>query len=289
MKLMRKIAVVLEMIKFEHSVFALPFALISMLLAAHGIPSLRVIVLIVLACVFARSAAMAFNRIVDLDYDRQNPRTRTRALPTGKLSLTFTWGFVALMALLFIFCASQLNQLTFALSPVALIIILGYSYTKRVTIYSHFILGLALSLAPIGAWVAVRGAFAVPPLVLGLGVLLWTAGFDILYACQDYDIDVKLSILSIPQRLGIPAALRVARLAHAGAFCSFLMVYFLSTLSWFFLFGVLVTGGLLLYEHNLVSPRDLSRINTAFFTVNGLISVFLFACGALDFLVRFAS
>lgn len=289
MKLMHKIPLVLEMIKFEHSVFALPFALISMLLAAHGIPSLRVIVLIILACVFARSAAMAFNRIVDLDYDRQNPRTRDRALPTGQLTLTFTWGFVILMALLFVFCASQLNSLTFALSPVALIIILGYSYTKRITIYSHFILGLALSLAPIGAWVAVRGAFAAPPLVLGLGVLLWTAGFDILYACQDYGIDVKLGVLSIPQRLGIPAALRLARLAHAGAFCCFLAVYFLSTLSWFFLVGVLTTGVLLLYEHRLVSPRDLSRINTAFFTINGLISMFLFACSGLDFLVRFAS
>jgi 4-hydroxybenzoate polyprenyltransferase len=288
MTLVRKIAVVLEMIKFEHSVFALPFALISMLLAANGIPSLRVLGLIILACVFARSAAMAFNRIVDVDYDRQNPRTRARALPTGQLSLAFTWAFVALMAILFIFCASQLNQLAFALSPIALIIILGYSYTKRITIYSHFVLGLALSLAPIGAWIAVRGAFAAPPLVLGLGVLLWTAGFDILYACQDYDIDIKLGVLSVPQRLGIPMALRTARLAHAGAFFCFLLVYLLSTLSWFFLLGVIITGGLLLYEHHLVSPHDLSRVNTAFFTVNGLISIFLFLCAALDFLVGFA-
>jgi 4-hydroxybenzoate polyprenyltransferase len=285
---LERIRVVLKMIRFEHSVFALPFALLSALVAARGLPSLHQIVWIVLACVFARTAAMSFNRLADLQLDTMNPRTHRWALPAGLVSRGFVAAFVIINSLLFIIAAAELNRLALALSPLALIILFGYSYTKRFTYLSHVILGLALGIAPMGAWIAVRGEFAIAPAVLGVGVLLWTCGFDILYSLQDIEFDRRAGLFSIPQRFGVAAALTISRLAHGLAFVCFLAVYALAKLGWLYLAGTIAVGLLLVYEHSLVKPSDFSRINTAFFTVNGVISIFLFLCGLGDFLLDLA-
>ncbi|MBM3334097.1 4-hydroxybenzoate octaprenyltransferase, partial [Candidatus Sumerlaeota bacterium] len=226
---LRRIRVVLDMIKFEHTVFALPFALISMMLAAHDfphegdrLPSLRTVALIVLACYAARSAAMAFNRLADVEQDRENPRTRTRALVIGLLSARFVWVFMLVHVALFLAAAYALNWLAFALSPVALLIVLGYSYVKRFSWATHFVLGLALAVAPMGAWIAVRGQFGALPAILALAVLFWTAGFDIIYACQDYAFDVAKGIHSIPARFGIAPALVISAALHALAWLAML-------------------------------------------------------------------
>ncbi len=265
------------MIKIEHTLFALPFALLGAVLAARGLPSAGQLLWITVAMVGARSAAMAFNRLVDADYDARNPRTRTRALPAGLLTRRFVWVFTCAAAVLFFVAAAMLNRLTLLLAPIALLSVLAYSYTKRFTSLSHLVLGWCLCIAPTGAWLAVRGAFDSPvPLLLSLTVLLWTAGFDVLYACQDYDFDRQTGLRSIPARVGIHNALWLARLLHAGAFAALVGLYLLTHLGMLALAGVIATGVLLVYQHRLVRADDLSRLNAAFFTTNAFVSVLLF-------------
>jgi len=273
----RNIRTTLEMIKIEHTLFALPFALLGAVLAARGLPTVWQLLWITVAMFGARSAAMAFNRIADHKYDAANPRTRTRAIPAGLLSLKFAWAFTLAAAALFFVAAAMLNRLTLLLAPVALASVLLYSYTKRFTSLSHLALGWCLAIAPTGAWIAVRGAIDSPvPLLLSLVVLLWTAGFDVLYACQDYDFDRGANLRSIPARTGIPRALWISRLLHAAAFAALVMLYLKATPGTLALVGVVATGALLVYQHSLVRADDLSRLNAAFFTTNAFVSVILF-------------
>jgi 4-hydroxybenzoate polyprenyltransferase len=273
----------LDMIKIEHTLFALPFAFLGALLAARGftptgLPTLRQALWITLAMVGARSAAMAFNRIADRDIDAANPRTAARAIPAGRLSVSFVWAFTLASAALFFLASLLLNRLTLLLSPVALGSVLLYSYTKRFTSLSHVVLGWCLGIAPTGAWVAVRGAIDSPvPLLLSLVVLLWTAGFDVLYACQDFEFDRGVGLRSIPARVGVARALWVSRGLHAGAFAALVGLYFLTHLGAAAVAGVAATGALLLYQHSLVRADDLSRLNAAFFTTNAFVSVVLLA------------
>ena len=265
-----------EMIKIEHTLFALPFAFLGAVLAANGLPTLRQIAWIIIAMVGARSAAMAFNRLADRKIDARNPRTAMRALPSGALSVSFVWLFTIVSALLFLLAAAMLNRLTLILAPIALASVLLYSLTKRWTQLSHIVLGWCLSIAPTGAWIAVRGQIGSPlPLLLSLVVLLWTAGFDVLYACQDYEFDRAERLHSIPARLGIERALWISRGLHAIAFLSLIWLYRLSGLGPLALAGVVVTGVLLVYQHRLVRANDLSRLNAAFFTTNAFVSVIL--------------
>lgn len=275
--LLRNIRVTLEMIKIEHTLFALPFAFLGAVLAANALPTLKQLLWITLAMVGARSTAMAFNRIADREYDALNQRTSTRALPAGLLSVGFVWGFTIVSAVLFFVAAAMLNRLTLILAPVALASVLLYSFSKRWTLLSHLVLGWCLSIAPTGAWIAVRGALDSPiPLLLSLVVMLWTAGFDVLYACQDYDFDVKANLHSVPRQFGIERALWIARVLHAGAFAALFALYWITGLGVFALVGVVATGILLLYQHRLVHADDLSRLNAAFFTTNAFVSVILF-------------
>jgi 4-hydroxybenzoate polyprenyltransferase len=262
-----------RMVKLSHSVFALPFALASAALAAsEGWRPIQIL-WIVVAMVGARSAAMGFNRLADQWIDARNPRTAGRELPRGVLSRVEVGAFVALSAALFVFAAGMLNPLCLALSPVALLVVFGYSYTKRFTAASHLVLGLALAIAPVGAWLAIRGRFAPEPLVLALAVLLWVAGFDVIYACQDTDFDRREGLHSIPARLGVGRALTMARAFHAAAFLLLLSLYWLTPLHGLYLAGMVGVGALLAYEHSLVRADDLSRVDVAFFTLNGWISV----------------
>jgi 4-hydroxybenzoate polyprenyltransferase len=275
--LLQNIRITLEMIKIEHTLFALPFAFLGAVLAVNGLPTLRQVLWITLAMVGARSTAMAFNRIVDLEYDALNPRTSSRALPSGHLSIGFVWVFTIVSAILFFIAAAMLNRLTLVLAPVALASVLLYSYSKRWTLLSHLLLGWCLSIAPTGAWIAVRGTLDSPvPLLLSLVVLLWTAGFDVLYACQDYDFDLKSGLHSIPKRFGIKRSLLVARLFHAAAFAALLALYWISHLGLVALAGVIATAVLLIYQHRLVRADDLSKLNAAFFTTNAFVSLILF-------------
>jgi len=267
----------LEMIKIEHTLFALPFAFLGAVLAARGIPAAWQIIWITVAMVGARSTAMAFNRIADKDYDARNPRTKMRAIPAGALSLAFVWGFTLIAAAIFFVAAAMLNRLTMILSPVALASIVLYSYTKRWTLLSHLILGWCLAIAPTGAWIAVRGTIDSPvPLLLSLVVMLWTAGFDVLYACQDYDFDRRAGLYSIPARFGIARSLWISRVLHAGAFAALVALYFVTNLGIVSLIGLVATGTLLIYQHTLVRANDLTRLNAAFFTTNAFVSVILF-------------
>ena len=276
----------LEMIKWEHSIFALPFALTATLLAARGLPSLRTLALILVAMVSARSCAMAFNRWADAKLDAANPRTRMRAIPAGLLSQQFVLGFTLLMALVFVLAAAGLNRLTLLLSPLALAVLLGYSYMKRITRWSHLVLGLALGIAPAAAWIAVRGSLDARIVVLTAAVMLWVGGFDVLYACQDFEHDRAAGLHSIPQSLGLGAAFWIARLMHLAM---------LALLVWFGLLfqfhiagwlGIAAVGLLLAYEHSLVSPRDLSKLNAAFFTMNGVIATVFLVFVAADLGLR---
>jgi 4-hydroxybenzoate polyprenyltransferase len=274
----RNTRITLEMIKIEHTLFALPFAFLGALLAANGIPTLWQIYWIVVAMVGARSAAMAFNRIADRHYDARNPRTAMRALPAGLLSLGFVWAFTIVSALIFLLAAAMLNRLTLIFAPVALASVLLYSLTKRWTRFSHIVLGWCLSIAPTGAWIAVRGQIDSPaPLILSLVVLLWTAGFDVLYACQDYEFDRSEGLYSIPARFGIARALWISRGLHLGAFAALVALYVVTGLGPLALIGVIMTAGLLLYQHRLVRADDLGRLNAAFFTTNAFVSVILLA------------
>jgi 4-hydroxybenzoate polyprenyltransferase len=284
--LLGRVRVTLEMIKFEHSVFALPFALTGAMLARRGLPSWRELLWIIVAMVAARSAAMTFNRIADLRIDALNPRTRTRALPAGQLSPGFAIGFTIISCALLVLAAWQLNPLAFKLSPVAIVIMLGYSLTKRFTLLSHFILGLCLGMSPAAAWIALRGDLSVSVLLLGAAVMLWVAGFDIIYACQDVEFDHTLGLHSIPRRYGIRAALWVSALLHVGTLVLLVIVAQREDLGWFAGAGLGAVATLLAYEHSLVKPSDLSRVNAAFFTVNGLISILFFLTWAADLLTH---
>lgn len=281
--MIRSLRTTFEMIKIEHTLFALPFALLGAVLAADGMPGMRQIFWILIAMVGARSAAMAFNRLVDMKFDALNPRTSTRALPAGLLSREFVTLFVIASAALFFLAAAMLNRLTLLLSPVALLSVLIYSYTKRFTSLSHLVLGWCLSIAPTGAWIAVRGSIDSPvPLLLSLAVMLWTAGFDIIYACQDRDFDASNGLHSIPQRFGIARALWISRALHAGMFLILVWIYALTGLHWIGLLGILATAILLIHQHRLVRADDLSRLNAAFFTTNAWVSVILFVTIAAD-------
>ena len=266
-----------RMIKFSHSIFALPFALSSLALAAEGGVRPGQVFWILVAMVGARSAAMGFNRIADHGIDARNPRTAGRELPRGVLSRAEVWAFVLLSSAALVLAAGMLNPLCLALSPVALAVVFGYSYAKRFTAFSHLILGLGLGMAPVGAWLAVRGAFAPTPIVLGCAVLAWVAGFDTIYACQDADFDRREGLHSLPARLGIGRALVVSRLLHVAAVGLLAALYWLSPLHPLYLGGVAAVAALLAYEHSLVHADDLSRVDVAFFTLNGWISVGYFA------------
>jgi 4-hydroxybenzoate polyprenyltransferase len=276
-----RLRITLEMIKWEHSIFALPFALTGAMLAAHGLPAWRVVGWIVVCMITARSAAMAFNRWADADLDRANPRTAARAIPAGQLTRQFTLGFSLVCAALFVFAASQLNRLTLILAPVALVVLFFYSYTKRFTRWSHLVLGLSLGIAPAAAWIAVRGSLDPRILILTGAVLLWVAGFDVLYACQDFEHDRTAGLNSIPQAWGLDAAFRTARIMHL---CMVVMLFWLVRafhLGPISMVGIAMVALLLLYEHSIVSPSDMHRLDAAFFTLNGVIScVFFFAIAA---------
>jgi 4-hydroxybenzoate polyprenyltransferase len=268
------------MIKFSHSVFALPFALASAVLAGAAAVAPQRWLWIVVAMVGARSAAMGFNRLADHWIDARNPRTAGRELPRGRLSRAEAWGFVAASAAVFVLAASRLDPLCLALSPLALAIVFGYSYTKRVSALSHLALGLSLAIAPVGAWLAIRGSFAAVPLVLGGAVLCWAAGFDTIYACQDVDFDRREGLRSLPARLGVGRALWAARALHAAAVVLLAALYWLTPLHAVYLAGVAAIAAALAYEHSLVREGDLTRVDAAFFTVNGWISVGYFAATA---------
>lgn len=272
-----KLGTTLRMIKFEHTLFALPFAFLGAIMAAEGWPSGWQILWITVAMIGARSAAMTFNRIADRDIDAANPRTANREIPSGQLSLGFAWVFFIASVAIFLIAAYSLNWLTFALSPVALISILGYSYAKRFTAFAHVLLGWALAISPTAAWIAVRGTIdSEVPLLLSLFVLMWTAGFDVLYACQDYEFDKRSGLHSIPARFGIKNALLISRLFHAQAFIVLVILFFALGLGWVAMAGVLAVAVLMIYQHSLVKPNDLSRMNAAFFTTNAFVSVILF-------------
>jgi 4-hydroxybenzoate polyprenyltransferase len=280
-----RIRTVLEMIKFEHSVFALPFALTGALLAArsslHGWPTLRQVAWIVVAMVAARSAAMTINRIVDLRYDRENPRTSKRALATGELSVSFAWMFTIVAVGLFLVAAWRLNRLALELAPIALAVLFFYSFTKRFTNWSHLFLGFALGISPAAAWIAVTGGLDLRILILCAAVTLWVGGFDVLYACQDVDYDRSAGLFSVPKRFGIARALLIARAMHVGVVALLASLAASFALPWPAWLGVVVIAALLAYEHSLVNANDLSKLDAAFFAVNGYISLlFLLFWGA---------
>ncbi|MEQ1603313.1 MAG: UbiA-like polyprenyltransferase [Pyrinomonadaceae bacterium] len=271
-----KLKTTLAMIKFEHTLFALPFAFLGAILAANGLPTWWQILWITVAMFGARSAAMTFNRIVDRDIDAKNPRTANRELPSGKLSVGFAWVFLYVSIGVFLLASYSLNWLTFALSPVALIFVLGYSYAKRFTAFAHIILGIALAISPSAAWIAVRGTLNHEiPILLSVLVLMWTAGFDVLYACQDFEFDRKAGLRSVPARFGIKNSLWIARVFHFQAFIVLVLLYLVTDLGWLALAGVIAVGALLAYQHTLVKPNDLSKMNAAFFTTNAFVSVIL--------------
>jgi 4-hydroxybenzoate polyprenyltransferase len=274
------------MIKWEHSVFALPFALTGAVLAAGGWPTLRVLGWIVVCMVSARSAAMAFNRLADARLDAENPRTVMRALPAGTLSSGFVGGFVVVSCAVFLVGAAMLNRLTLELAPGALAVVLAYSYMKRLTRWSHVVLGLALGIAPSAAWIAVRGSLDWRIVVLTGAVLLWVGGFDVLYACQDFEHDRKVGLNSVPQAFGVRAAFWIARAMHVGMLLLLCWLVVLFGLGKLAMLGVAVVAILLLYEHSIISPTDLRRMNAAFFTLNGVISVVFFGFVAADVMMR---
>ena len=285
MSTLHNVRVSLEMIKWEHSVFALPFAFCGAMLAARGWPSAWQLLWIVVAMVSARSAAMAFNRYVDADIDAANPRTRSRALPAGILSKQFVGIFVIVASAIFVLAAAMLNRLTLFLSPIALGIVLLYSYTKRFTRWSHLVLGFALGVAPAAAWIAVRGSLDVRILLLTAVVTFWVAGFDVLYACQDYEFDNSFGLHSLPRHYGISRGLLIARTMHVAMLLLLIAVVVAFGLGKIAMAGVVAVALLLAYEHSLVSAGDLSKLNAAFFTMNGVIAVVLFVFVAADLLV----
>ncbi|HSU19532.1 MAG TPA: UbiA-like polyprenyltransferase [Acidobacteriaceae bacterium] len=283
---LRSTRVTLEMIKWEHSIFALPFALTGAVLAAGGWPSGRVLGWIIVCMVSARSAAMAFNRLADARIDAANPRTAARALPAGLVSTSFVVAFTIMSAGVFLLGAAMLNRLTLELAPLALAIVLAYSYMKRLTRWSHLVLGLALGIAPAAAWIAVRGTLAPAAVLLTAIVMLWVGGFDVLYACQDFEHDRRVGLHSIPQAFGLRGAFWIARAMHIGmAVLLFVMLHAFG-LGYIALAGVVICVALLAYEHAIVAPNDLRRLNAAFFMLNGIISVVFFVFIAIDVFYR---
>ncbi len=280
-----RVLTLLELIKFPHTIFSVPFVVMSAFLAADGVPTLKQLLLILGALMMARSCAMGFNRLADFHYDTTNPRTMKWTVMQMELGRSTLWVFTLLSALLFVIFAAALNKLTLYLSPVALAVVLLYSYTKRLSNFSHFILGLALALAPLGAWVAIRASFDIAPCLLAAAVLLWTAGFDIIYSCQDVEHDIRMGLHSIPKSLGIKNALRLSLLLHVLMVAVLLLLTRYTALGNIYLLGVLTTAALLLYEHSLVRPDDLSRVNVAFFTVNGFISLALMGFTLIDIFI----
>jgi 4-hydroxybenzoate polyprenyltransferase len=281
-----KLRTTLEMIKFEHSVFALPFALVAGMLAVHGWPTWRQVFWLVVAMVGARSAAMTFNRIADRKIDALNPRTRMRALPAGRLTLRFAVGFTVLSCSLLVLAAWELSSLAFKLSPLAIAVLLLYSYTKRFTIFSHLVLGIADGLAPVAAWIALRNNVSLSVLLLGAGVAFWVGGFDLIYACQDIDFDRRAGIHSIPQRFGVAPALYGSIACHGAMVALLAEVIRLEHLGWFAIAGLALMTALLAFEHSIVRPSDLSRLNAAFFNVNGYISLLFFVTWGADLLIH---
>ena len=264
-----------SLIKIEHTLFALPLAFTGAVLGARGLPPILVLLLMAVAFTAARASAMAFNRIVDRHLDAQNPRTADREIPSGALSVPKVWLLITLSIAVFLMASWAINPPCGKLAPFALVVLLGYSYTKRFTSLCHYLLGLALGMAPVAGWIAVTGTLALAPIVLGLGVIFWTAGFDTLYACQDVEFDLQMGLHSIPARLGTKKALKVAALSHMAAFLLFILAGALSSLGvGFYLFSI-VTGGLLIWEHRLITPDDLTRLDMAFFRVNSLVSASL--------------
>jgi len=279
---MRRVRNLLEMIKFEHTVFALPFALLSMFLAAEGIPSARTFLWVLVAMVGARSTAMTMNRIADRSIDAQNPRTRDRHLVTGRVGLGEAWAFALAMAALFVFAAWKLNRLAFVLSPAALAVIWSYSWTKRFTWGSHVWLGVSLALAPVGAWVAVRGRLDLLPVLLGFGVVFWVAGFDTIYACQDAEFDRRRGLFSLPSRLGERRALAIARLFHGVMLGIFVVIGLLYGFGWIYGLGLAAAATMIVVQHALVRGSDLRHIDVAFFNVNSIVGVVLMAFTLAD-------
>ena len=286
MSFAKDITATLEMIKWEHSIFALPFALTGAMLAAHGLPTRHQLLWIVICMVSARAAAMAFNRLVDERIDAANPRTASRALPAGLLSRNFVTLFIVVSCIVFVLGAWQLNRLALWLSPAALLIVLGYSYTKRFTSFSHLVLGLALGIAPSAAWIAVAGALDPRIIILTIAVMLWVGGFDVLYACQDVEFDRLHGLFSIPRTFGVPRALFIARILHVQAWILLALIVVVFSLGKIAIVGIGVVGMLLAYEHSLVNAKDLSKLNAAFFTMNGVIAVVFFGFVAADLLVK---
>ncbi|MEO8726515.1 MAG: UbiA-like polyprenyltransferase [Acidobacteriaceae bacterium] len=283
---LRSTGTTLEMIKWEHSIFALPFALCGALLAAQGLPTGRQIFWIVVCMISARTAAMAFNRLVDAKIDAANERTKMRAIPAGALSARFVGVFTAIAAAAFVLGAAELNRLTLWLSPLALVVLFGYSYTKRFTRWSHLVLGFALGIAPAGAWIAVRGSLDPRILLLTAAVTFWVGGFDVLYACQDYDFDCANGLWSAPRSFGISTALRIARVMHLTMLAMLVAVVVVFGLGWLAVAGVAAVALLLGYEHSLVKADDLSKLNAAFFSMNGVIAVVFLVFVAADVLWR---
>lgn len=286
MPILHNLRVTLEMIKWEHSIFALPFALCGAMLAARGVPAWHQVAWIIVAMISVRSAAMAFNRVADAAIDAANPRTQTRALPTGTLTPSFVTTFVVVSCAVFVLAASQLNHLALILSPLALASVLLYSYTKRFTRWSHLVLGFALGIAPAAAWIAVRASLDPRILLLTAAVTFWVGGFDVLYACQDFDFDREAGLHSLPRYFGIRAALVIARLFHVIMLLLLITLVITFGLGKFAIAGVVAVAILLAYEHSLVSSHDLSKLNAAFFTMNGVISVVFFVFVAADLLAR---
>ncbi|PKM81766.1 MAG: 4-hydroxybenzoate octaprenyltransferase [Firmicutes bacterium HGW-Firmicutes-14] len=285
-----RIRIFAEMIKFEHTVFALPFAYLGAFLAKHGVPSGRQILWITLAMVGARTAAMALNRLIDRHIDARNPRTAARAIPKGLLSEAEVLFYIAASWALLLVAAWQLNPLNLAipltvkLMPIAVIVLTVYSYTKRFTWMCHFVLGLSLGLAPVGSWVGITGKLEFPSILIGLTVLTWVAGFDVIYACQDYDFDRREGIYSIPAVFGIKTALVSSALLHVITFIFLVWIGIITGLGYFYWLGVIAAAGILIYEHSLVTPTDLSRLDAAFFSMNGILSVMLFIFTFADIL-----
>ena len=282
----RKLVLTLDMIKFQHSIFAMPFALVSLFYATEGQPGIKLFVLIVLAMITARNTAMSFNRIMDQDIDAKNPRTQNRPLVTGELSRRYAKIFCLVNIMIFFYTAAQFNSLTLWLSPLALLVVMGYSLTKRFTHYTQFFLGLSLGIAVPAAWIAARGELSLFPVLVGLGVLFWVAGFDLIYSTLDFDFDRHHDLKNLVVKLGIPRALGLARLLHTLTIsCLASAGIILSAGPWYF-FGVFVMGGFLIYEHRLVSPKDLSRVTAAFFTMNGFVGLTYFVFSFLDIYTR---
>jgi 4-hydroxybenzoate polyprenyltransferase len=284
--ILRNTRITLEMIKWEHSIFALPFALTGAVLAANGWPPLRTLGLIVLCMVAARSAAMAFNRWADARLDAANPRTASRAIPAGHLSPAFVLAFTVIASAVFLLAAALLNRLTLQLSPVALAVVLAYSYMKRLTRWSHLVLGLALGIAPSAAWIAVRGSYDPRALLLTAIVILWVGGFDILYACQDFEHDRRVGLFSVPAAFGLEGAFWIARSMHLGMVVLLFVLLHVFALGPIALVGMCLVVALLGYEHAIISPKNLTRMNAAFFTLNGIISLVFFLAIATDLFYR---